>query len=242
MLTLRQFQAKLLEIALLSLLKASGYNTIAQPCPPMVEAGKDGLEVPGRSAYHQIDGIADFFISPPLSHPHRLLAEGKFYADSVGIEVIRNAVGVLADVSIHWTPVPSAPPTAPIHSTRWKQLLSLRRYHYQYAVVSATPFTVPAEAYAFGHDVYLFPLEGASYFQPVIDAIQAMTLDAFEAQSSERINVDMKQLHQALLRRIHLSDEKDILPFHVPLAASHLLEHRSSNVLCLRNPTLPKTR
>lgn len=133
---LRQFQGNHLEIALLSLLEASGYHTISTPNPPMVLLGNKGLEVPDRGAFHQIDGIADFFISPPISHPHRLLAEGKFHEkDTVGIEVIRNAAGVLKDVSEYWITVPSTLPIAPVQFSAWQQAIPKSRYHYQYAVL-----------------------------------------------------------------------------------------------------------
>ena len=88
--TLGQLQGRILEIALLSLLKASGYHTLRQPNrnDPTVVLGRNGLEVRGRSGFHQIDGIADFFLSPPLSHPLRLLVVGQYHQsnkEKVGI-------------------------------------------------------------------------------------------------------------------------------------------------------------
>ena len=225
MLTHRQFQSKLLEIALLPLLEASGYRYVSAPDPPMVLQGNNGLEIPGRGAFHQIDGIADFFLSPPLSHRHRLLAEGKFYKNNVGIEVIRNGVGVLKDVSEYWITVPSAPPS--LHQfASWQKAIPKSRYHYQYAVIASTSFTVPAQSYAFAHDIYLFPLGSSTYFQPVIQAIKALEPGVFDVSSpNATINLDMIELQKALLSRIFPSeDTSEELPFPVSPSAHPGLE------------------
>lgn len=79
----------------------------------------------------------------------------------VGIEVVRNAIGVLKDVSEFWVVGPG-----PIAGTR--------RYHYQYAVISATPFSSGAQRYAFAQDVHLFPLDRSRYFQPILEAIRSI--------------------------------------------------------------------
>src|SRR5579862_8564764 len=95
--------------------------------------------------------------------------------------------------------LPSAPAIHPGDYKRWKQILPIRRYHYQYAIIASTPFTVPAQAYAFGHDIALFPLGRSHYFRPIVEAIQALTLSAFEAEAAGSIDVDVTLLRQALL-------------------------------------------
>lgn len=176
--TLKQFQSWLLEIAFIPLLESAGYQAITQPGnDPTLKQGKHGLEVYGRSGRHQIDGIANFFFKPPFSHRYRLLVEGKYQTRPVGLSVIRNAVGVLKDVSELWVIHPPATMTA---SRSWKKAIPKGRYHYQYAIIASTRFTGPAEAYAFAHDVYLIPMARSRHFQQILHAIDVLATAIFE--------------------------------------------------------------
>ncbi|MHC5726638.1 MAG: hypothetical protein ACYTXY_21370, partial [Nostoc sp.] len=144
----------LLEEALLYLLRLSGYRTVEKADDDLtLNNGHSGLEVLGRGGVHQIDAVADFIIAQPFSNPQRLLLEAKFRSDKTGIEVVRNAVGVLKDVSEYWV--------------SRKEIPFKARYHYQYAVFSDSDYTSPAQKYAFAHDVYLIPLNSSVFFQPV---------------------------------------------------------------------------
>ena len=82
--TNEQLRGALLEEAILPLLQHSGYAVVVQPDgDPTLQPGKAGLEVVGRGAWHQIDAIADFKLTPPFSNPHRLLIEAKFYSNII---------------------------------------------------------------------------------------------------------------------------------------------------------------
>src|SRR5439155_21782396 len=125
MATPNQVRGALLEEVALWLLEFDGYRTGAMAgTDPTLRAGHAGLEVRGRGTSHQIDAIADFTIGPPFTNPPRLLVEAKAYNQGrqIGIREVRNAVGVLKDVSEFWTGGSSR-----------------RRYHYQYAIFSLTP-------------------------------------------------------------------------------------------------------
>lgn len=151
----------LLEETLMHLLRYSGYELVTiGGQDPTLRMGAAGLEVRGRGDYHQIDAIADFKIPPPFANPGRLLVEAKFLQDRrrAGIDVIRNAVGVLKDLTEYWAPGPQVQP----------------RYHYQYAVCSATGYSEPAERYAAAHDVYLIQFAKGGFFAPVLAAIRAV--------------------------------------------------------------------
>jgi hypothetical protein len=176
----------LLEEAILHFLKRSGYKTIN-------EVGSDttlckhsaGMAVKGRGSSHQIDAIADFQVLQPFSNPQRLLIEAKCYDDktSLGVSIIRNAVGVLKDVSEFWVP------------SKCNRISGYSRYHYQYAVFSSTPFSRNAQDYAFAHDVYLFPLNRSKYFEPILDGI-AVAVMSFVNTPESHIYRDQKQLSE----------------------------------------------
>jgi len=167
--TVAQIHGMLLEEALLHLLRFSGYKPVtSHGADPTLRQGTAGLEVMGRGEHHQIDAIADFTIPQPFVNPARLLIEAKFKDSAVGIEIVRNAVGVLKDVSEYWvTPAPAGRGRA---AARPRQQ---PRYHYQYALLASSGFTENAQRYAVAHDVYLIPFERTGFFQPVMAAIRA---------------------------------------------------------------------
>lgn len=162
MVATHQVRGVLLEEAILMLLRASGYSTVASARhDPTLSEGPAGLNVLGRGGRHQIDAIADLRIGQPFSNPQRLLVEAKAYSEDrkVGLPIVRGAVGVLKDVSEYWV---AAGPGQPAAS----------RYHYQFAVFSTSEFTADAQNYAFAHDIYLLPLRGSSFFSPIVSAIE----------------------------------------------------------------------
>ncbi|MCW5769161.1 MAG: hypothetical protein KIT19_10790 [Phycisphaeraceae bacterium] len=155
-----QVHGMLLEEAVLFLLRFSGYRPIDAADGSTVFKGVAGLEVAGRGERHQIDAIADFTIPQPFVNPARLLVEAKFKNGRVGIETLRNAVGVLKDVSEYWG--------------RSNQPGMQPRFHYQYAILASSGFSQNAQRYAVAHDIYLIPFERAKFFRPVLDAIRGV--------------------------------------------------------------------
>ncbi len=154
-----QIAGMLLEEAVLYLLEVSGYTPITEVRnDPTLHRGRNGLEVRGRGGKHQIDAIADFAIMQPFAHPSRLLVEAKCQFDPVGIEVMRNAVGVLQDVDKYWDgerPHGIEP-----------------RYNYHYAVLSASDYSDNAKTYALVHGIYLIPLNKSAFIQPILEIIR----------------------------------------------------------------------
>ena len=113
MMTPAQIRGMLLEEAVLYLLRRTGYRTIdSENGDPTLDSCGAGLQVRGRGSKHQIDAIADYLVQPPFGNPQRLLGEAKCYGQThpIGLDITRNAVGVLKDVSEYWTP--SAKPVA----------------------------------------------------------------------------------------------------------------------------------
>jgi hypothetical protein len=168
----------LLEEVLLFLLTASGYRTvnwsIDPPDPTLYRnTPTSALFVCGRGSKHQIDAIADYRIAHPFSYPQRLLVEAKFYQEPVGIEVIRNAVGVLKDVCELWV-------------TGKSNELVRQRYHYQYAVFSPSGYSISAQQYAFVHDVYLIPLAHSAFIQPITRQIKQIGHIAYAKEQGQR--------------------------------------------------------
>lgn len=185
MATIYAIRGLLLEEVLLNLLRASGYLAIENANNDnTLEESSSGLKVKGRGSTHQIDAIADFSVSPPFSYPIRLLLEAKFHSKNVGIEIIRNAVGVLKDVGEFWV----------VENNRAYK----PRYHYQYAIFTSSSFTRQAQEYAFAQDIYLIKLENNKYFHPMIQALGELNHKDFRGLSPDSINIDLTELRRTI--------------------------------------------
>lgn len=188
-----QLRGALLEELILHFLRKTGYKVVS-------EVGTDssldncaaGIQIKGRGCNHQIDAIADSVIHHPFSYSQRLLVEAKCYADSykIGIEKVRNAVGVLKDVSEYWTSMGSS---------------RRNRYHYQYALFSTSPYTKVSERYAFAHDIYLIPLQNSTFLRPAINIIRNILAVDFQQ------NVSVKDIRE-LFRVAWATNEPPIFP------------------------------
>lgn len=196
--TSAQVRGMLLEEALLYLLRNSGYRTITGVgLDPTLQTGPAGLEVKGRGSDHQIDAIADFLVSPPFSYPQRLLVEAKCYAQNrrVGVDVIRNAVGVRKDIEEYWA------------TGHRDQRISLKqRYHYQYGIFSASGYTSGAVCYAFAHDINLLLLEKSRYVRPIIESIYQFTDDVVGILSTTPYN--LRDIRLAVRKTLFQDDQQ----------------------------------
>lgn len=190
---LPQVRGAILEEVLLYLLQRAGYRTVEHiGGDPTLQAGGAGLEVMGRGHWHQIDAIADYVVAQPFAHPQRLLLEAKFYNKPIGIEVARNAIGVLKDVSEFWVTRHGAAGTRP-H----------RRYHYQYALFSVSGYTKPAQSYAFAQDVYLIELQDNWAVRPILNAIQQVSVRDLDPRGQHgRVQIGIGDVREAVRRRL----------------------------------------
>jgi hypothetical protein len=159
-----QIVGAVLEEAILAVIGIAGFvpveNLDSDSC---INPHKPPVTIRGRGTDHQIDVVADPVVGYAFSHPARLLIEAKAYAENrrVGLDVVRNAVGTLKDVSEFWRPPDAG-------------LVGAKRYHYRYAIFATTTFTKGAQEYAFAQDVYLLPLRRSAFFRPVVQAIDEL--------------------------------------------------------------------
>jgi len=204
MTTISQIRGMLLEEAVLQLLRTAGYTTVDKAgTDPTLQDGPSGLEVLGRGGKHQIDAVADFCIEPPFTHPQRLIVEAKCYSSQpTGLPIIRNAVGVLKDISEYWVP-----------SRDHNGIVTTGRYHYQYAVFSASGYSSNAERYAFAQDIYLIQYERSRYMAPVIQAIRHLNYTDFGARAWNAIDVNMTDFRLSVRHAIRTGSVEDLTKF-----------------------------
>ena len=124
----------LLEEALAWLLRSSAYELLvsADQDPAELEPHGYGLRVRGRGTTHHVDVLGEFAYTPAFSLPIRLFLEAKFYTTPCGLDVVRNALGVIQDVNQNYK--------TDAHSTRPR-----RRFQYCYALFSTSGFSKDAK-------------------------------------------------------------------------------------------------
>lgn len=145
-----------LEELLAFLLQDSGYTLLVHvdQDPDALCHGGNGLRVHGRGADHQADALGEVVLPTPFTLPVRLFCEAKHVKAPIGLEVVRNALGVVTDVNEHYGTQRSAAVTTGF---------PLKRYQYRYALFSASGFTSDAEEYALAQQISLVDLRAPSF-------------------------------------------------------------------------------
>jgi len=187
-----QIRGALLEEAVLFLLEKVGYRIVYKPTdsidPSDINAGHSGLELRGRGSWHQIDAIAEQSHTPAFIYPLRLIVEAKFYTSkTVGIEVVRNAVGVIKDVSENYFTIHKGSST-----------VGTQRFNYQSAVFGVSGFSPRAVEYAIAHQIFLIEYRNIPVIEPVIDAIRNINEDCLTPEGLGNIAGVREVLKQAL--------------------------------------------
>jgi hypothetical protein len=156
----RQLRGYLLEEALAWLMRHGGYDLLvdaSQDPDELLMRGSE-LRVRGRGTSHQVDVLGEFAFTPAFSLPVRLFLEAKHYERKCGLDVVRNAHGVLADVNQNYVAHAGGRPR--------------RRFQYCYALFSASGFSPDAKAFAIAHQISLVDLATPS-FRWLLDAVAA---------------------------------------------------------------------
>lgn len=138
----------LLEECLAWLLRGSGYRLLvsADDDPVELQAQGQELRVRGRGTSHQVDVLGELAFTPAFSLPVRMFLEAKFYSTPCRLDVVRNAHGVIDDVNENYA------------TRRTGDGPPLRRFHYTYALFSASGFATDAGQYALAQQISLVDL------------------------------------------------------------------------------------
>jgi hypothetical protein len=157
----------ILEELVLHLLEKVGYRPVVAG-EEGTKPGRAGLEVAGRGEWHQIDALAAFDHSPAFMYPLRLLVEAKCYTRSrrVGIETVRNAVGVLKDISENYVS---------INEGRDSDGGKGPRFNYLSAIFSTSGYTANSVRYAIAHQIFLIQYQKIGIFAPITDALLSLS-------------------------------------------------------------------
>jgi len=160
--SMTQTAGYLLEEVVAHLLRSSGYRLLdATDDPDALVVAGNGLRVRGRGAQHQADALGDLDVPIPFSLPVRLFVEAKCVRDRTGLDVIRNAHGVVHDVNerLH----SSSPEMGDLYR---------RRVQYRYSVFSTGGFSEDAQRFALAHQISLVDLSSRDW-RELADTLRA---------------------------------------------------------------------
>ncbi|MBN8209851.1 restriction endonuclease [Bacillus sp. NTK071] len=146
--------------------QARGYilETVIQEL--LVKFGYVGIkteDLRGRGASHQIDAYAYLKIPTPFIYPIRLLCEAKCYSKPIGLEHVRNYVGVIKDISENYIIGNNGERNIP------------NRYTDMGCYFSVSGFTLPAQNYAWAHNIFIISFKDIPFLKPIVDFIWGYT-------------------------------------------------------------------
>jgi len=142
----------ILEEVLAYLVRDTGYELLVdeRQDPTWLERRGNGLVVKGRGGEHQVDVLGQLTWVPTFTFPLRLFIEAKFRSEPTGIEVIRNAIGVVLDINQN--------------NLRNKgQAPVVQNYQYVYTICSTSGFRDSAQDMALAHQISLIDIGGPDY-------------------------------------------------------------------------------
>ena len=200
MATIGQIRGAMLEEAVLFLLQKVGYKIVRDPSESIdstdLQIASSGLELQGRGTWHQIDAVAEQHQTPAFMFP-RLLVEAKFYTtQKVGVNVVRNAVGVHKDISENY-----------FSKHREQGSYSTVRFNYQSAIFSVSGYTKRAVDYAVAHQVFLIEYKKIPVIEPVIQAINDISAESLTQHGMSEM-AEVRKTFRETLEDQYFSDEE----------------------------------
>ncbi|MDW7615200.1 hypothetical protein SC499_10805 [Peribacillus simplex] len=143
----------LLEEALAYLIRNTGYQLIVdkQQDPIELRNRGNGLVVVGRGGEHQADVLGQLLWIPTFTYPIRLFIEAKFKNSKVGIDIVRNAIGIVDDLNQNYSPMTDS------------NRILVKRYSYNFAIFSTAGFSKNAVDMAIAHKISLIDLSGEEF-------------------------------------------------------------------------------
>ena len=169
MVSIGQIRGALLEEIVLYLMEKVGYRIVDRE-EDGIRNGNAGLEIQGRGEWHQVDALASFDYTPSFMYQLRIIVEAKCYADDkVGIDVVRNSLGVLRDVTENYFTY---------HSNNNNEV-KVQRFNYHSAIFSSSGYTKKAQRYAIAHQIFLIQYQQVPIIRPVVNALLNMNVQHF---------------------------------------------------------------
>lgn len=159
-------KGKLFEYFVCKLLLACGFKQVAKD-GLLIFDGRPGTMIQGLGQAHN----ADVLLEPPFQTPFyfstRLLVECKCYNDTIGLPVIRNALGLREDINSFDIVTEDILKNRRLSYTTRSTCYPMKRYSYQVAVASFSGFKSTAIPFAQTHRIPLISFSESRLFQDI---------------------------------------------------------------------------
>jgi hypothetical protein len=157
--TAGQIKGALLKYIVRQLLINCGFTSVKPDGHYVFAQEGNGLFfVNGKGAAHDADTLMDPPIQMPFSYPSRLLFECKSYEKSIGLNVIRNALGLRYDINEFEIVTHE---TIELRKNNHRENYAIdnrKRYNYQVGVASVENFSKPAFEFAGNNKIPLLSM------------------------------------------------------------------------------------
>lgn len=154
-----QLKGTLLEYLVRQLLQNCGFSSVRPDGHYIYAQNGTGLFfINGKGAAHDADVLMEPPIQLPFSYPSRLLFECKAYRNSVGLNVVRNALGLRYDIN-EFEIITDASIQQRKNNRRANYAISDRtRFNYQVGVASVEHFSASAFEFAANNKISLLSM------------------------------------------------------------------------------------
>jgi hypothetical protein len=159
-----QFKGTLLEYIVRRLLQNCGFTSVVPDGHYIfAQAGNELFFINGKGAAHDADTLMDPPIQMPFSYPSRLLFECKSYQISIGLNVIRNALGLRYDINEFEIVTDETIERRKNRHRETYAIANRKRYNYLVGVAAVQDFTKDAFEFAGNNKI---PLLSLRWFLP----------------------------------------------------------------------------
>lgn len=184
--TASNLKGSLLEYTVRRILLNCGFTKV-RPDGVLIYSRGGLTMINGKGAAHDADVLMNPPIQMPFSYPYRLNFECKAYNSKVGLEIIRNALGLRYDIN-EFEIVTQTHLRERQNNRRSPLAIDNRqRFNYQVGVASVEDFTKPAFEFAANNKI---PLISLRWFLPanICDSFHQITNEYLRQFNPEQLN------------------------------------------------------
>lgn len=186
-------KGKVFEFFVFRFLYSCGFEPIV-PDGMFVFGETDMLMVQGLGGAHNADVLMAPPVQIPCAYPIRLLVECKCYNESVGLPIIRNALGMRHDINSMEVLSTDILENREDNRNNKQRLYKMNRYQYQVAVAAIDDFAVTTFAFAAAHRIPLISFARSRIFENIRMLINAIDLEArLSSNHANEIRAKMKK-------------------------------------------------
>ncbi|HEY4323446.1 MAG TPA: hypothetical protein VGN20_05655 [Mucilaginibacter sp.] len=190
-----QLKGALLEFIVRELMLNCGFTTVkADGHYIFAQRGTGCFFINGKGAAHDADVLMQPPIQMPFSYPSRLLFECKSYEQTIGLNVIRNGLGLRYDINEFEIITEESIELRKNNRRANYAIANRERYYYQVGVASIEEFSKPAFEFAANNKIPLLSLRWFLSEQTcdLFHDINTAYLDGIERELSNKVYAYLK--------------------------------------------------